>query len=99
MKLVPLLLFVVLGAISPASAETQEEQQACMNDAFQFCGDAIPDRNRVFLCLIASKNVISATCRTVMAPYLPVDPPPPKKKPAPKTKSARNKGPLDLSPR
>ena len=34
-----------------ATAETQEEQQACMNDAFSVCGDAIPDRDRVAACL------------------------------------------------
>ena len=30
-----------------ASAETQDEQNACMNDAFNVCGHAIPDRDRV----------------------------------------------------
>ena len=38
--------FLALAPVA-ASAETQEEQQACMNDAFNVCGHAIPDRDRV----------------------------------------------------
>ena len=33
-----------------AAAETPEQRQACTDDAFQFCSDAIPDRERVFAC-------------------------------------------------
>jgi hypothetical protein len=54
-----------------APAQNQQDQQACTHDAFQFCGEAIPDRDKVFQCLAAKRDVISATCRTVMAPYLP----------------------------
>ena len=35
----------------PAFAETQDEQNACMNDAFSVCGHAIPDRDRAGACL------------------------------------------------
>src|SRR5262245_49970872 len=52
-----------------ATAETQEEQQACMNDAFNVCGDAIPDRDRVAACLARNIDKISAACRTVMQRY------------------------------
>ena len=38
--------FLALAPVA-ASAETQEEQNACMNDAFNVCGHAIPDRDRV----------------------------------------------------
>jgi hypothetical protein len=54
-----------------APAQNQQDQQACTHDAFQFCGEAIPDRDKVFQCLAAKRDVISAACRTVMAPYLP----------------------------
>ena len=49
-----------------ASAQSQEDQNACMNDAFTFCGQAIPDRGRVAACL--SKNIrrISPACRAAM---------------------------------
>src|SRR5438093_10624665 len=60
--------FVALAPIA-ASAHTQDEQEACMNDAFTFCGDAIPDRGRVAACLAAKKAQISVACRTVMSRY------------------------------
>jgi hypothetical protein len=59
-----------------AAAETPEQRQACTDDAFQFCSDAIPDRERVFACLAAKRNVISPLCREGMAAFLPPEPPP-----------------------
>jgi hypothetical protein len=53
----------------PASAESQEDQNACMNDAFSVCGHAIPDRSRVGACLAQNINRISVACRTVMQRY------------------------------
>ena len=66
-----LALAVAFLALAPvaATAETQEEQQACMNDAFNVCGDAIPDRDRVAACLARNINRISGACRTVMLRY------------------------------
>src|SRR5262245_5936120 len=61
-------LFLTLVPVA-ATAETQEEQQACINDAFNVCGDAIPDRGRVAACLARNINKISAACRTVMLRY------------------------------
>jgi hypothetical protein len=52
-----------------ALAQSQDEQQACMNDAFTVCGNAIPDRDRVAACLAQNINRISAPCRAVMARY------------------------------
>jgi hypothetical protein len=63
----------ILGTTAGASAETLEEKQACIADAFQFCSGAIPDRDRVFTCLIANKDVISAACHAVITPYVPAD--------------------------
>lgn len=64
-------LAVALFALAPvgAPAETQEEQQACMNDAFNVCGHAIPDRDRVAACLAENLSRISNECRTVMLRY------------------------------
>jgi hypothetical protein len=58
-------------AVSPGTslAQSQEEQNACMNDAFNVCGHAIPDRDRVAACLAQNINRISAGCRTVMQRY------------------------------
>jgi hypothetical protein len=52
-----------------ATAETPEERQACMDDAFNVCGDAIPDRDRVAACLARNISRISVACRTVMERY------------------------------
>ena len=64
-------LALALVAFIPAFAlaQSQDEQQACMNDAFTVCGDAIPDRDRVAACLAQNINRISAPCRTVMQRY------------------------------
>jgi len=85
-----LVVVIALNGTTVALAQTQDGRQACMNDAFQFCEDAIPDRERVFQCLASHKDLISAACRTVMAPSLPVDQPPLKKH-APHAKSAKGK--------
>ena len=52
-----------------ASAESQDEQNACMNDAFTVCGHAIPDRDRVAACLVQNISKISPACRVVMQRY------------------------------
>jgi len=76
---ISLIAVVMLGTVSVLSAtpvalaETREEQKACINDAFRFCLSAIPDRDRVFTCLMENRSLISAACRTVMAPSLPVN--------------------------
>jgi hypothetical protein len=60
--------FLALAPVA-ASAESQEEQMACMGDAFNICGHAIPDRDRVAACLAENINRISGECRTVMNRY------------------------------
>ena len=86
------MLVVVIAVIGTtvALAQTEDGRQACMNDAFQFCQDAIPDRERVFQCLVSHKDLISAACYAVMAPSLPVAYLPLKKR-APRLKSAKGK--------
>jgi len=70
-----LVVFFALSVTTGVSAQTEEGRQACMNDAFQFCQDAIPDRERVFRCLESHQDIISAACRSVMAPSAPVNQP------------------------
>jgi hypothetical protein len=67
-----LMLVVAAASIGTtvALAESEEGRQACMQDAFKFCSDAIPDRERVFQCLASHQDVISATCHENMAPSL-----------------------------
>ncbi len=98
------MLALAMFALTPvaATAETQEEQQACMNDAFNVCGDYIPDRERVAACLAHNINRISAPCRAVMARYAPQ---PPAASVATRTKSTKStkahghKGPLNIKPK
>ena len=85
---------VLLGATAIAVAQSQEEQDACKDDAMRVCSDAIPDRDQVARCLNFKKEYISPACRTVIARYFPPDP-------APQKASKRQKkshGPVDLSP-
>jgi hypothetical protein len=63
-----LALFALIPTAA-SSAETQNEQNACMGDAFSVCGHAIPDRDRVAACLAQNMNRISVACRTVMQRY------------------------------
>jgi hypothetical protein len=46
-----------------ARAYTPEQQQACTGDAFRLCGDAIPDVDRVTVCMIRKKSELSPGCR------------------------------------
>jgi hypothetical protein len=61
-----LLLAVALSAsllASAVQAYTPEQQQACSGDAFRLCGDAIPDVDRVTVCMIRNKAELSPGCR------------------------------------
>jgi len=89
-RTIMLLVATILSGTMVARAQTPEGRQACMNDAFQFCQEFIPDRERVFGCFVAHRNVISAACHAVMVPSLPVDPPAPKKQ-HPQAKIAKAK--------
>jgi hypothetical protein len=70
MKQLVLIIAAVLTGTTVALAESEEGRQACMQDAFKFCSDAIPDRERVFQCLASHQDVISAACHANMAPAL-----------------------------
>ncbi|MEI9805852.1 MAG: hypothetical protein WDN48_17480 [Pseudolabrys sp.] len=61
---------VAFGLLAvPALAESSDEQQACMNDAFRVCASYIPDRAQVTSCMVKNKSQLSAPCRAVMARY------------------------------
>jgi hypothetical protein len=56
----------VPAAALPALAETQEERQACTNDANNLCPDEIPDREKVYNCLVKKVNELSPLCKKVI---------------------------------
>jgi len=58
-------VMTLIGLSGPASAYTQEEQMACQNDAYRLCQNAIPDEQRVKVCLIANMRKLSPTCHAM----------------------------------
>jgi hypothetical protein len=69
-----IMLAVAILAAMPgwnAVAETEAERKACANDAQTHCPDEIPDRERVYACLIKKVSVISPACRKIINESLP----------------------------
>ena len=65
-------LAVTAGLFSTAAiAQSSEEQQACMNDAFRVCSATIPDRARTTACMVQNKSKLSTACQMVMDKYAP----------------------------
>lgn len=63
---------LTVGLLSTAAvAQTAEEQQACMDDAFRVCSATIPDRARTTACMVQNKSRLSQACQMVMDKYAP----------------------------
>ena len=45
----------------------QQNQDACMNDAMELCGQFVPDRERVAACLLSNRHRVSPPCRTALS--------------------------------
>jgi hypothetical protein len=72
MNRITLAAAFALATLSTAAvAQSQEDQQACMNDAFRVCSATIPDRARTTACMIQNKSQLSSACQAVMAKYAP----------------------------
>jgi hypothetical protein len=59
-----------------ARAYTAEQQQACSGDAFRLCSAEIPDVDRVTVCMVRNKSLLSPGCRVFFRPgpeVLPVE--------------------------
>jgi hypothetical protein len=50
-----------------APAETMEERQACTPDAQTLCIDEIPDRDRVYGCLVRKVKELSPACKKIIS--------------------------------
>jgi hypothetical protein len=61
-----LVLFGLTLAPAAVKADPQQDQDACMMDAQIFCGQFIPDRERVAHCLMSNRSRISVACRTAL---------------------------------
>lgn len=66
-----LALFCLALAPAVALADPQQDQQACMNDAMTICGQFIPDRDRVGMCLYTNLSRISPACQEAMKRFNP----------------------------
>jgi hypothetical protein len=62
------LVFALLipAATAPALAESQEERMACTPDAQNLCADEIPDREKVYQCLVKKVNELSPACKRII---------------------------------
>jgi hypothetical protein len=62
------LAFAILASATTlrARAETLEERLACTPDAQSLCADEIPDRDRVYECLVRRVNQLSPACKRVI---------------------------------
>lgn len=60
------------GLFSTAAiAQSADDQQACMSDAFRVCSHTIPDRNRTAACMFQHRAQLSSACQVVMDKYAP----------------------------
>ena len=50
-----------------APAETAEERMACTPDAQNLCADEIPDREKVYSCLVKKVNELSPACKKIIS--------------------------------
>ena len=60
---------LLAGLALPAAAQapqTINPEQACKDDAFKFCNDLIPDREKVGACLRKNARRLTRDCRTVV---------------------------------
>jgi hypothetical protein len=59
---------LLAGLALPAAAQqpTISPEQACRDDAFKFCNNFIPDRDKVGACLRKNGRKLSKDCRTVV---------------------------------
>jgi hypothetical protein len=65
-----IILSVALALLSTAAiAQSAEEQNLCMNDAFRVCSHTIPDRGRTVACMVENKTKLSSACQMVMDKY------------------------------
>jgi hypothetical protein len=63
------LAFAILSSTTTfgAAVETPEVRQACTNDANTYCADEIPDRERVYVCLVRNVNQLSPSCKKIIS--------------------------------
>ena len=62
------LLLSLLGTVTfAADRGTPEQRRACTPDVFRYCGEFVPDPDRITACLRQKVSDLSPECRVVMA--------------------------------
>jgi len=57
-----------------AHAYTPEQQQACSGDAMRLCGSEVPNIDRITVCMMARRSLLSAGCRVYFRSAAPAAP-------------------------
>ena len=65
------IALAVASLSTAAIAQTQDEQQACMNDAFRVCSATIPGSRPHHRLHDPEQGQLSSACQMVMAKYAP----------------------------
>jgi hypothetical protein len=63
-SLIALALGFTFLAVPADAQPTQAQRDACQQDAFRLCNDAIPDEQRVRQCLVRNMKRLNPTCRS-----------------------------------
>jgi hypothetical protein len=58
---------LLASAMPCYAAETEAERRACTNDAQTHCADEIPDRERVYACLVQNVALLSPACKKIIS--------------------------------
>jgi hypothetical protein len=66
-RVVLAIAILVSATTLRAAAETLEERLACTPDAQILCADEIPDRDRVYECLVRRVNQLSPACKKIIS--------------------------------
>jgi hypothetical protein len=64
-------LTLALIAVSASPNVVPAQEGGCMQDAFTYCGQFIPDRERVARCLYIHRASVSRGCRASLAHFNP----------------------------
>jgi hypothetical protein len=65
MTKLPLIALGLVFFAMPAQAQpTPAQRQACEQDAFRLCNDAMPDEQRVRQCLVRNMRRLTPVCRS-----------------------------------
>jgi hypothetical protein len=68
MTKLPLIALALVFFGTPADAQpTPAQRQACEQDAYRLCQDAIPDEQRVRQCLVRNMRRLNPVCRGAFA--------------------------------